>query len=166
MRRIHIRYGFASLFPILAISVDGSAQTAGGAAEPPPASSAEWGAGIAIMAVILLLIIGIGMAVKLYDVKRRRTEENAGLQSLVSEALMLEPSFAGLPVTAFVSQSVWPRSPVVIDVRGSVPTPELRDAVMRLVEREASHRHPGARTEDRLQVDPRIVQERASSSTR
>jgi hypothetical protein len=166
MRRIHIWYDFDFLLPILAIPVDASAQTAGGAAEPPQASSAEWGTGIGIMAVILLLIIGIGVAVKLYDVKRRRTEENAGLQSLLSEALMVEPSIAGLPVAAFVSQSVWPRSPVVIDVRGSVPTSELRDAVMRLVEREASHRHPGARTEDRMQVDPRIVQERARSSTR
>jgi hypothetical protein len=166
MRRIHIGYAFASLLPILAIPVDGSAQSAGGAAEPSPASSAEWGAGIGILAVILLLIIAIGVAVKLYDVKRKRTEVNAGLQSLLSEALMLEPSFGGLPVTAFVSQSVWPRSPVVIDVRGSVPTSELRDAAMRLVEREASHRRPGARIEDRLLVDPQIVQERAPSSMR
>jgi len=118
------------------------------------------------VAVILLLIIGIGVAVKLYDVKRRRTEENAALQSLLSEALMLERSVVGLPVAPFVSQSVWPRSPVVIAVRGSVPTLELRDAVIRLVEREAYRRQPGARTEDRLQVDPRIGQDRVWSTTR
>lgn len=166
MRRIHICHCFTLLLPIWTVPVDASAQAAGGAAEPPQASSADWGAGIAIMAVILLLIVGIGVAVKLYDVKRRRTEENAALQSLLSEAVMLERSIAGLPVATFVTRSIWPRSPLVIAVRGSVPTPELRDAVMRLVEREAFRRHPGARTEDRLQVDPRIGQEHARSTTR
>lgn len=166
MRRIQVRHGFTPMIPILTFPVDAFAQTAGGAAEAPRAASADWGSGIAIMAVILLLIIGIGVAVKLYDVKRRRTEENAALQSLLSEAVMLEHSIVGLPVAAFVSRSVWPRSPVVIAVRGSVPTTAVRDAVMRLVEREAFRRQPGARTEDRLQIDPRVGQEHARSTTR
>jgi hypothetical protein len=37
-------------------------------------------------------------------------------------------------------------------LKGAVPTPELRDAVMRSVEREVSRRQPGARAEDRLVV--------------
>jgi len=166
MRRVHIWHRLVALLSILAVPVNASAQTVGGAAASPRASSVDWRSGIAIVAVILLLIIGIGVAVKLYDVKRRRTEENAALQSLLSEALMLERSVVGLPVAPFVSQSVWPRSPVVIAVRGSVPTLELRDAVIRLVEREAYRRQPGARTEDRLQVDPRIGQDRVWSTTR
>ena len=166
MRRVHIWHRLVALPSILAVPVNASAQTVGGAAASPRASSVDWRSGIAIVAVILLLIIGIGVAVKLYDVKRRRTEENAALQSLLSEALMLERSVVGLPVAPFVSQSVWPRSPVVIAVRGSVPTLELRDAVIRLVEREAYRRQPGARTEDRLQVDPRIGQDRVWSTTR
>jgi len=118
------------------------------------------------VAIILLLVIAIGVVAKLYDVNRRRKEENAALQSLLSDALLLERSIVGLPVAPFVSQSVWPHSPLVIAVRGSVPTLELRDAVMRLVEQEAFRRHPGARTEDRLQVDPRIGQDRVRSTTR
>ncbi len=35
-----------------------------------------------------------------------------------------------------------------------MPTPELRDTAMRVVERELSRRHPAARAEDRLAVDP------------
>jgi len=164
MQRIHIRHRLAFLLPILVVPVATSAQTAADA--PSHASSTDWGNGVAIVAVILLLLIGIGVAVKFYDVKRRRTEENAALQSSLSDALLLERSIVGLPVAPFVSQSVWPHSPVVIAVKGSVPTQELRNAVMQLVEREAFRRHPGARAEDRLQVDPRIGQSRTPSPTR
>ena len=164
MQRVHFRHRLALLLPILAVPVATSAQTAGSA--PPRILSTDWGNGVAIMAVILLLIIGIGVAVKFYDVRRRHAEENAALQSLLSEALMLEHSVVGLPVAPFVSQSVWPHSPVVIAVRGSVPTQELRDAVMRLVQLEAFRRHPGAQAEDRLQVDPRIGHDRTRSATR
>jgi len=166
MRRVHIRHRLVALLSILAVPVNASAQAAGDAAASPRRSSADWGTGIAIVAIILLLVIAIGVVAKFYDVNRRRKEENAALQSLLSDALLLERSLVGLPVAPFVSQSVWPHSPLVIDVRGSVPTLELRDAVMRLVEQEAFRRHPGARTEDRLQVDPRIGHDRAPSTTR
>jgi len=166
MRRVHIRHRLVALLSILAVPVNASAQAAGDAAASPRRSSADWGTGIAIVAIILLLVIAIGVVAKFYDVNRRRKEENAALQSLLSDALLLERSIVGLPVAPFVSQSVWPHSPLVIAVRGSVPTLELRDAVMQLVEREAFRRHPGARTEDRLQVDPRIGQDRARSTTR
>jgi len=164
MQRVHIRHRLTVLLPILAVPVATSAQTAADA--PPQARSTDWGNGVAIVAVILLLLIAIGVAVKLYDVKRRRAEENAALQSSLSDALLLERSIVGLPVAPFVSQSVWPHSSVVIAVRGSVPTQELRDAVMQLVEREAFRRHPGARAEDQLQVDPRIGLDRTRSTAR
>ena len=163
MQRVHVRHRLAVLLPILVVPVATSAQTA---ADVPSHASSTWGNAVAIAAVILLLLIGIGMAVKFYDVKRRRAEENAALQSSLSDALLLERSIVGLPVAPFVSQSVWPHSPVVIAVKGSVPTQELRNAVMQLVEREAFRRHPGARAEDRLQVDPRIGQGRTPSPTR
>src|SRR5215831_7500533 len=166
MRRVHIWHRLVALLSILAVPVNASAQTVGGAAASPRASSVDWRSGIAIVAVILLLLIAIGVAVKLYDVKRRRAEENAALQSSLSDALLLERSIVGLPVAPFVSQSVWPHSSVVIAVRGSVPTQELRDAVMQLVEREAFRRHPGARAEDQLQVDPRIGLDRTRSTAR
>ena len=76
------------------------------------------------------------------------------LQARISDALLLEPSLARLPITAFASGSPWRRSRMVIAIRGPVPTPELRAAVMRLVERELSNRQPGARAEDRLVIDP------------
>jgi hypothetical protein len=151
---------------MLVLPLRASAQTTRGDAAQPRSSSADWSNGLAIVAIILLFFIGIGVAVKLYDVKRRRTEENAALQSLLSEALLLERSLTRLPIAAFVSRSVWPRSPLVVTVRGSVPTPELRETVMQLVEREAVRRHPGARVEDRLMIDPLVGQDRVRSMAR
>ena len=82
MRRVHIWHRLVALLSILAVPVDASAQTAGDAAASPRASSPDWGTGIAIVAIILLLVIAIGVVAKLYDVNRRRKEENAALQSL------------------------------------------------------------------------------------
>ena len=63
------------------------------------------------------------------------------------------PPGGGIAVVV-ASGSVWRHSPLLVAVTGTVPTPELRDAVMRLVEREVSRRQPSARAEDRLVVDP------------
>ncbi len=156
MLRDRAAYRVAPLLSVLAVPVGASAQSTGRAPANSTSSSASWGEGVAILAVVLVLLIGIGVAVKLYDVKRRRVEETAALQAFVSEALMLDRTVTGLPIAAFVSRSLWPRSPVVISVRGSVPTPELRNVVMRLVEGEAFRRQPGALVEDRLMVDPMI----------
>jgi hypothetical protein len=103
-----------------------------------------------LLAMLLVIVVGI----KLYDLKRQREAEVLSLQSLVSDALLLEPSLAGLPIAAFASGSLWRRSAIVVAVTGPVPAPEVRDAVMRLVERELSRRQPGARAEDRIVVDP------------
>ena len=156
MLRLRTAHRLAPLLSVLAAPIGASAQTAGRAPANPTPSGANWGEGVAIVTVILILLIGIGFAVRLYDIHRRRVEETAALQSLLSDALLLDRSVTGLPVAAFVSRSLWPRSPVVIAVRGSVPTPELRNVVMRIVEGEVSRRQPGAQVEDRLMVDPLI----------
>ena len=156
MLRARAAYRLALLLSLLAVPGGVSAQSTGRAPANPTSSSASWGESVAILAVVLIFVIGIGVAVKLYDVKRRRVEETAALQSFVSEALMLDRSVTGLPIAAFVSRSLWPRSPVIIAVRGSVPTPELRNVVLRLVEGEAFRRQRGALVEDRLMVDPMI----------
>jgi len=142
------------LLPLFAFLIRAMAQTT--AADSPstvPASSNPGGA-IAIVVVVVALLMVIGVGVKLYDLKRKREEEVMALQSQISDALLLDPSLARLPITAFASGSLWRRSRVVIAIRGPVPTPELRAAVMRLVEREVSNRKLGARVEDRLVIDP------------
>jgi len=137
------------VFPIRAMAQTTRADSPGTA----PASSNPGGA-IAIVVVVVALLVVIGVGVKLYDLKRKREDEVMALQSQISDALLLDPSLARLPITAFASGSLWRRSRVVIAIRGPVPTPELRAAVMRLVEREVSNRKLGARVEDRLVIDP------------
>ena len=136
-------------FPIRAMAQATRADSPGTA----PASSNPGGV-IAIVVMVVALLVVIGVGVKLYDLKRKREDDVMSLQSRISDALLLDPSLAGLPITAFASGPLWRRSRVVIAVRGPVPTPELRAAVMRLVEKELSSREPGARAEDRMVVDP------------
>jgi hypothetical protein len=140
----------------LALGVSIAAVPAGASAQTGAESSGDWNDALAVVAVIVLSVIGIGVAVKLYDAKRRRREKDAALQSLLSETLLLDRSITSLPVAVFVTRSPWPRSSASIAVRGSVPTPELRDTVMRLIRLETSRREPDALIEDRLVVDATI----------
>ena len=159
MRITRAAHFISPLLPLLAFPVGASAQTAGvdpSGATPSPATSGE---SVAILAVVLVTVLAIGVAIKLYDLKHKRDDEALLLQSQVSDALMLDPSLVGLPIAAFASGSLWRHSSVVVAVTGPVPTPEVRDAVMRLVERELARRHPGVRAEDRIVIDPLMVKQ-------
>jgi hypothetical protein len=145
---------FVPLLPLFVFPIRAMAQTTRADSPGPAPASANPGGAIAIVVVVVTLLLVIGVGVKLYDLKRKRAEEVLALQSQISDALLLDPSLARLPITAFASGSLWRRSRVVIAIRGPVPTPEVRTAVMRLVEREVSRRQPGARVEDRLVIDP------------
>ena len=166
MRPARFRNRFAALLPLLAVPVRALAQTAGVDSSNTTPASSNWGASVAILAVVLVMLLAIGIAVKLYDLKRKREDEAVSLQSHISDALLLDRSLAGLVITALASGSLWRHSPVVIAIAGTVPTPELRDTVMRLVEQELSRRYPGARAEDRLVVDPLIGKQRAGTFSR
>jgi hypothetical protein len=134
--------------------VHAAAQTAGADSSGTTPAPSSWGASVAILAVVLLILLAIGVAVKLFDRKRKREDEAVSLQSQISDALLLDRSLAGLPIIAVADSSLWGRSPVVVAITGTVPTPEQREAVMRLVGQELSRRHAFARAEDRLLVDP------------
>ena len=95
--------------------------------------------------------------------RSKREEAALSLQSHISDAILLDRSLAALPITAVARAARWRRSPVVIAISGSVPTPAMRESVMRLVEREVFRRHPGACAEDRLMVDPLIAKERSQA---
>jgi hypothetical protein len=45
----------------------------------------------------------------------------------------------------------------VVEIAGTEPTPELRDTAIRLIERELSRIRPGARTDDRVVIDPHVA---------
>ncbi len=154
MRATRLADLIARLLPLLAFPVRAMAQTTGAASPTAAPASPTPGGAIAVVVVVVAMLLAIGLGVKLYDLKRKREQELLSLQAQISDALILDPSLAGLPIATFASRSLWRRAPVVVTVTGPVPTPERRDAVMRLVERELSNRQPGARAEDRIVVDP------------
>jgi hypothetical protein len=129
-----------------------------------PSTTSTWGGTIAIIVLVLVLILAIGVGVKLYDHKRKREEEALSAQAYLADAFLRE--FGTLPVTASVSGSLWrSHAPLVISIRGTVPTPELREAVIRMADQELSRHYPTARTEDQLFVDPLIGKESAGRAS-
>jgi len=109
------------------------------------------------MAVLVFMVIGmlvlIGVGVKMYDLKRKREAEGVALQARVSDALMREPNLFTLAVTPTAHVPWWSGTPVRLEVTGRVPTPEARDQIVRLVEREAQQIRPDVTLVDRLHVD-------------
>src|SRR5262245_60466694 len=137
------------------------AQNASNTPAPSPATTpGEGGGGTAIAAVIVVagLLVVIGLAVKLFDLKRKRESEAVQLQAQLSDTLLREPSLAGLPMTPTVHVPMWTGTPATIDVTGQVPTPELKDLALRLVSDEASRIRSDIKIVDRLSIVPTSAQ--------
>jgi hypothetical protein len=134
------------------------AQAPAPAPVPPPAGAAG-GEGSATTVVLIALgivaVLALVLAVRWFDLKRRRDAEAVALQGRLSDALLRDPSLAGIPVVVTVHVPTWRGSPATVDVRGDVPTPEMREAVIRFVSREAAGQRSDCRVEDRLMVLPR-----------
>lgn len=121
-----------------------------------PGSSPELGAGSGVMAfvaVVLVLLI-VGVAVKLYDRSRKREDEAVALQAKLSDTLMLEPSLAGLSLTPTVRMPLWRRGPMMIELAGLVPRPALRQTAINLVLREVASTDKSCCLQDRIVVTP------------
>ena len=159
MRRVQFITRISPLFTALAVQGRALADTtrSDGATSPPAAPT--WAGAVSVVIVLLIGIVAIGVAVKLYDHKRKREEEALSAQAYLSDAFLRE--FGTMPIAVSASGSLWRRSPLVLSIRGTVPTPELREAVIRLAKQELLRQHPTARTEDHLFVDPLMARERA-----
>jgi hypothetical protein len=128
--------------------------SAPGPAIPPTAvPDGGGGRGAVAFAVIVGLLAITGIAVKLYDLRRRREDEAVALQARLSDALLIEPLLAGVPVTPTVHVPYWGRSPAAVTLAGTVSRPELRDAAVQLVMREMSQARAHYRIEDHIAVD-------------
>ena len=130
------------------------AQTAPSPSLSPPAAEGG-GATIAAVVVIVGLLMVIGVVVKLFDLKQRRESEAVQLQAQLSDALLRETTLAGLPLTVHVP--VWKGTPATIEVVGRVPTPELKDTVLRIMRDEAARIRSDVQIEDRLSVVPTMT---------
>jgi hypothetical protein len=119
----------------------------------PPAAAGD-GSSLALTFGLLLgLVVLVAIAGKILDLRRKREEEAVHLQAQVSDALLREAALAGLAVTP-VAHVPWRGSPATLVVSGHVPTPELREAALRIARQEAARIRPDVVIEDRLAIVP------------
>jgi hypothetical protein len=111
--------------------------------------------GTLLTLVFLAVIVGAAVVVaSAVSRRRKRTDEAAILQSQLSDTIARESQFSGLHITPTARVSGWRSSQITVEVAGEVPTPELRERVMRLVSAEAWKLRPDAQTVDHLFIVP------------
>jgi hypothetical protein len=123
-------------------------------AGPSPGESGSAVIGLLTLVVLVGVIAGV---VKLFDFKRRRDDAAMALEAGISDVLLVHPQPTGLPVRAVAHVPLAHQSEPVIEVRGTVPTPELRDVAVDTVRHELFRQVPAARVEDRIMVDPLML---------
>jgi len=121
-------------------------------ATPQPAAEGG-GAAIAAIGLVVGLLVIIGVVVKVFDLKQKRESEAVQLQAQLSDALLREPSLAGLPLTPTVHVPMWKGTPATIEMMGRVPTPEVKDAVLRIVRDEAAR----VRSDVQINAENRVL---------
>jgi len=112
---------------------------------------------IIVVATMLVVVVVLGIAVKLYDLKRRREEEAVAAQARISDALLMDATLAGLPLTPTAHLPLWKGSPLVLEITGAVPRPELREAAVDVAKREMARSRSDFRIDDRISVDPAVL---------
>jgi hypothetical protein len=123
---------------------------------PPgaPPSPEGWSGAVILGLIVLPLLVILGVVAKLYDRGRKGEADALGLQSHLSDALFTDRALQGAILTVTVHTPMWKRSPLIVEVRGDVPTADLRDTVLRVVQREATQRRPDVEVEDKLLIVP------------
>jgi hypothetical protein len=149
---MRIASGLATAFALLIGS------TSRGWAQTSSATDSTSGAGLAgtllTLGVLALIVIAIVVGARYVSARRKRIEEAVILQSQLSDMVAREPQLHGLRITPKARVAGWRRAQVTIEVAGEVPTPELRETVMRIVGAEAWRLRPDVITLDHLFIVP------------
>lgn len=161
-----LRGSVAAIFVLLAAAESAWTQAVSPTAPSPmmppgPAPEGAAARGLVAFVVVVGLLAITGIAVKIYDMKRKREDEGVALQARLSDALLIEPALAGYPITPTVHVPFRQSSPVVVTITGAVSTPDLRAAALQLVTRELSHSRTEHRIDDHLAVDALVAKHAA-----
>lgn len=113
--------------------------------------------GISVLAVMVVLGVLLWLGVRAYDLKRQREEEAVAAQARVSDALLMDATMAGLPLTPTAHVPLWKGSPLVLTITGAVPRGELRVAAIELAKRELARGRPDFLVDDQISVDPGVL---------
>ena len=109
---------------------------------------------IIVVAAMLSLVVLLGIAVKLYDLKRKREDDAVAAQARVSDALLMDAALSGMPLIPTAHLPLWKGTPLVVEISGAVAKAELRTAAMDVATREISRSRSDFRIEDHIRVDP------------
>ncbi len=156
MENRRILLGFAhAAFAMVAAPAVALAQTATTPAPAPPPADGSAAALVGIVGVFLALFVAVGIAVKIYDAKRKREEQGVALQARLSDALLLTPNLIRMPVVASVHVPLLRSAAPVVELKGTVLTQDARETALRVVQRELAGTN--AELEDQIVVDPQGV---------
>jgi hypothetical protein len=112
------------------------------------------GSTLLTVAVLVVIMIAVIVGARHFSARRKQMEAAAVLQSQLSDIVARESQLHGLIITPRVRVSGWRATHVTLEVAGEVPTPELRETVMRVVGAEAWRLKPGVITLDHLFIVP------------
>jgi hypothetical protein len=109
---------------------------------------------VVVVGSLLAVLVVLGALVKMLDLKRKRDSEAVVVQARISDAVLRDPRLFSLPITPTAHVPLWKGTPVTVEVGGHVPSEDLREAAIHLVEREASQLGPEVRVESRIAIEP------------
>ncbi len=121
---------------------------------PPPAASGSTVSTILTLVFLAAIVIAIVVVVRYVAARRKRIEEAVIFQSQLTDTIFRQAPLHGLVITPTARVPRWRGSPVTIEVTGEVPTPELREEVMRIVRAEVWRLRPDVITVDHLFIVP------------
>ena len=100
--------------------------------------------------IVVVLLLAIGVSIPLFELTGRRKNDAERLQHILTRRV--RRAFRDLPVTVDTHVRESGRRWMVIEIRGSVPTEDVRDRVLRTVQHEAFRLGCEVRVVDRLGV--------------
>ena len=118
---------------------------------------------ILTISVLVAITLAIVVVARYLVTRRKQMEEAVILQSQLSDALARETQLRGLQIIPKSHVSGWPKSHVTIQVVGEVPTPELRETVMRIARAEVGRFRPDVIPADHLFIVPPVHQDLSRS---
>lgn len=116
---------------------------------------------VVVVALGIAVLVIIAALAKMADLRRKRETEAVVIQSRISDAILRDPGLFSFPITPTARVPLWKGSPVTVEVAGQVPSEDIRQAALRLVEREAAQVRPDVLIESRVGVVPTMVQRSA-----
>ena len=125
----------------------------GGAGVTPPDGS------LAVPAIIVgaVLLGAIILSVAFLDLQRKRRAQAIAIEGQIADALMREPRLARAIITSTARVPLSGRAAPMVELRGEVEYPELRDIAIRIARQELLRYHPEGSVDDLIFVAPPIL---------